>query len=1222
MPYGMRLPQREHCWLAVCAGRQRAIQLACAGAIAVGCLADTVRATELFAEVPSDRIAGRVSDSFPDPDLVSRARVVRADRPLLDTAREAVRSNGVAGLDLNLFPDAAFHAVLDTVDRTARGYVLSGELEGVPFGSVTLVVNGSALAGVVHTLTRSFVIRQLPDGALAVAEVDFLRLPPCGVEPPGTRWASRQKSDQEAPHEEGFDDDVSWPLFRDSTVQVEPGLPKDAASAAADESVMEDDGSVVDVAVLYTSGALEAAGGRDLIEAEIDLAAAQANGAYADSDVDMRIEVVFAGELDAFLPGQMLSGYWTASRMLERLPKGNWVDADAGGSEGGFDRVVETGIGAMRDTVAADLVHIVGHDNCLFCVDGQANCRRCAGLATIMGDWGYTEYRALPSLVFAHELGHNMGLRHDRYVDAANWPSPYAHGYINQATFAPDAPISGRWRTIMAYDTQCRVHGRFQCPRVPLFSNPLLSLGNDPLGLSGDDQTDAIRGPADASRALNETRATIANFRASGGREPCPAVVTPHNQFVRASGGDFKLRVTTPDKCQWNATASETYVLVSEEPRHGSLVVDYQVLENAGEARSASMEVAGQTVELEQAGAISEGVCDRSPPIRDAIVGSTDAPTCADVTEAQIASIRELGLIVSDVVSGDLGGLTDLRTLGLTIGSGVMPPDLFSDLRSIEEIRLWGQFQGIPPNVFAGLSNLRTLRVAAPLTGLPIPTFEGIPSLRHLAIVGARLAQPPVGVFAELSDLIGLSLIRSSLRGLPAGIFDGLSSLERLSLFGNLLGEIRPNAFADLSSLDWLNLSHNLLVEIRPGTFADVSSLTSLDLSHNTLRQLPRGGFAELAKLKRLDLGYNRLNELQPGDFAGLTSLVGLILESNEVRALPSGFLGSMPKLSGVVLADNWISHVSEDAFVGAFDTLQSLDLAGNALDDLPPGIFLPWRKVLRLNLEFNGLKQMPDTLFPRKADWWKLYLGFNNLTSLPKQLFAGVSLQHLFLDRNPGTPFPFPVKLGLAQSEPFPSNARTIVAALDRPAPFIAKVLLTASNALLSYDRTYVGPESTTDPIRVQPGRGSVVSVSARAGPIGECSFLSRCFIGVETPTGPPLTWFNGHQYVEAGSERTTFDLADVFGVARGGSFRYTAEVDDPALIDVSVDNGVLTIESNDDDLGGNVHLTLTSTDADGFERTQEFLFIVEELGRRSFMRGWRKGMFAKPPAETDDGR
>ena len=99
-------------------------------------------------------------------------------------------------------------------------------------------------------------------------------------------------------------------------------------------------------------------------------------------------------------------------------------------------------------------------------------------------------------LIFAHELGHNMGLKHDRYQVLKNEERTdsidgYNFGYVNQRMFQPEAPESARWRTIMSYDRQCEDYRKendledFYCQSILRFSNPDLDLQRRPAGRSG-----------------------------------------------------------------------------------------------------------------------------------------------------------------------------------------------------------------------------------------------------------------------------------------------------------------------------------------------------------------------------------------------------------------------------------------------------------------------------------------------------------------------------------------------------------------------------------------------------------------------------------------------------------------------------------------------------------------------------------------------------------------
>ena len=126
---------------------------------------------------------------------------------------------------------------------------------------------------------------------------------------------------------------------------------------------------------------------------------------------------------------------------------------------------------------------------------------------------------------FMHELGHIMGLAHDRYEDCrARYEQsavsrtrvrPYAYGYVNQEAF-DDLVITlltrKNWRTVMAYDDQCDDAG-FSCSQLQRFSNPNQTYRSDSMGVAGTQDTNDLDGPADAARTLNDTRPTVANFR-------------------------------------------------------------------------------------------------------------------------------------------------------------------------------------------------------------------------------------------------------------------------------------------------------------------------------------------------------------------------------------------------------------------------------------------------------------------------------------------------------------------------------------------------------------------------------------------------------------------------------------------------------------------------------------------------------------------------------------
>ena len=350
-----------------------------------------------------------------------------------------------------------------------------------------MVVNGSIVVGTVRTPGAVYTIRTAGDGTYVIRQVDESSLPPPG---------------------EPLEEDL---LSRDTNT--------DANDPQAD------DGSQIDVMVVYTPLVRRQQGGRAAIEALIDLLVTETNQAYENSGVIHRIRLVLREEVDYVEDGD--SGI-----DLDRLA--NYPDEY-------MDH-----IHMLRDLYAADLVHIlVGRSDV-------------GGTAQRGGEFGLTA--SFVGLTFTHELGHNMGLRHDRYSSGVP-RTGFRYGYVNQRAFEPGAPVSARWKTIMSYNRQCAQVGGFNCARIPYFSNPDKTYNGDPMGVPFDHSSTGADGPADAARGLNERREATANFRRSSA-SPTPRVgLTLSPYWLSENGGISRLTATLHRQ-----STEDTIVTVSAEP--------------------------------------------------------------------------------------------------------------------------------------------------------------------------------------------------------------------------------------------------------------------------------------------------------------------------------------------------------------------------------------------------------------------------------------------------------------------------------------------------------------------------------------------------------------------------------------------------------------------------------------------------------------------------------
>ncbi len=835
----------------------------------------------LFAEAADPGFVGAAATDEPSPDFQHRS--VRIDFGKLDAARDDVVAQGRANLTLNLLDGVSYRAVVERTTPTSRGYSLSGRLEGVPFGTMAMVVNGDVVVGNVRVSDSVYSIRT--HGGAAVVE----------------RRAARP--------------------FREHP-PLKPVAPRRSLDSRIVAGAAEDDGSEIDVFVVWTRQARKDAGGVRHIQTAIDLAVVETNDAYAASDAVQRIRLAGAVEVN------YAGGSGSFSTNLTRL---------INPSDGYMDEVH-----ALRDTYAADLVQLVQSGVCggggvegiaVAMEEPSADFAASAFSVSVFCDQSnlLSGISPLPtglrSDLFAHELGHNMGLQHDRYAryTTLNKPYPYSHGYVNQRAFADGAEPGARWQTIMAYDDQCGDAGFF-CASLMRFSNPNQRYPNsagDPLGKPGNAPSEDVDGPADAVRSLDNTRRIVANFRRSETR--CTYRLARDSVTVAASGGSFAVGVSAADACTYEARSHDEFLSVPSASRSESGQVHYEVAPNDGYARVGAISVAGETLVVRQQGvhAVAD-VCRRTPAIRDAITAWAGGDDCSGVTVFDLSQIPYLlleGRGIASLRIGDFSGLSGLRTLDLSFNdiAGELPADI-GELESLERL------------------DLHSNRLAGPIP----PELGGLRHLKSLKLSFNRFEGPIPEDLSRLGDLRQLNLRDNRLTGAIPGWLDGLTKLSGLALENNQLEGAIPVALGRIAGLAGLSLANNALTGSIPPEIGGIDNLQNLDLSGNRLAGPIPAELGRLSRLATLHLYDNGLTGDIPVALGGLPWLQALTLRNNRLTGTVPAELTDLTRL-------HW------------------LELSGNALRGCIPGALhnVRYHDLDELGLRFCATVGIPGAGFP-----------------------------------------------------------------------------------------------------------------------------------------------------------------------------------------------------------------------------------------------------------------
>ncbi len=364
--------------------------------------------------------------------------------------REAISAALRGEISIALFGDVTVHVKLREVEALLdSGVIWTGDVADGN-GYAILVADGARIVGVIQNNLRNYRIEPAgPDGLHRVVEFDAGAFPADEVVvPPGAaRFAT---DDAEAP-------------------------------AGAEPRAI----TRIKVLAAYTQRSLAHLGATPAQAIAADLAIA--NLGMANSGISARFKLVGTKAVSSSFNEQALGNPSSDTfRALKKVTSGKTDNFRA--------------IRRKRNSLKADLVT-------LYAATDPGGATQTCGQAWLfqnraIPEFGFSTVNSfcVGTVTLAHELGHNLGGDHDRFVLL---PQTFSNNLFRFGFVS----LAGGFFDIMGYPNQCAANA-VSCSPIPYFSTPNRTFNGFPIGIAK-----GLSGAADSTRKIKSVFKTVAGYR-------------------------------------------------------------------------------------------------------------------------------------------------------------------------------------------------------------------------------------------------------------------------------------------------------------------------------------------------------------------------------------------------------------------------------------------------------------------------------------------------------------------------------------------------------------------------------------------------------------------------------------------------------------------------------------------------------------------------------------